>query len=147
RVSSTAVRVEHDGEPGDAGRVIVTYTRNGRMHRVRAKSVVMASGGWVNRRVVRDMPAEYHAAYARFVHGPVMTVNVALTHWRFMDALGITAALWFVGLGWFTSIMLNMSLVDDRRRLSPDTPTVLTLYVPFLNPGHPAAVQGRLGRA
>src|SRR5690606_20450650 len=125
----------------------VTYTNNGTIHRVRAKAVVMAPGGWVNRRVVRDLPEGHHAAYARFAHGPVLTANVALRHWRFMDALGITGARWFEGLGWFTHIMRNMSLGDPARRLTPDSPTVLTLYIPFLNPGYEAAVQGQLGRA
>jgi spermidine dehydrogenase len=64
-----------------------------------------------------------------------------------MDALGITVARWFEGLGWFTNIMRNMSLGDPARRLTPDSPTVLTLYIPFLNPGYEAAVQGQLGRA
>ena len=147
RLSSTAVRVEHDGKASKSDSVIVTYTKNGKIHRVRAKAVVMASGGWVNRRVVRDLPEVHQAAYARFAHGPVLTANVAVRHWRFMDNLGITVARWFEGLGWFTNVMHNMALGERQHRLTPDTPTVFTLYIPFLNPGYEAAVQGQLGRA
>ena len=47
RLQSTAVHVRHDGDPGNSGSVLVTYVQGGKLYRVRAKAVVMGSGGWV----------------------------------------------------------------------------------------------------
>ena len=57
RVSSTVIDVRHAGDPAIVDHVIVTYVRDGKVRKVRAKSVIMATGGWVNRRVVTDLPA------------------------------------------------------------------------------------------
>ena len=56
RLSATAVRVRHDGDPGSADTVTVAYVQDGRLRAVRAKAVVMATGSWINRYVVRDLP-------------------------------------------------------------------------------------------
>ena len=56
RLSSTVLSVTHDGDPESAERVTLVYSRHGEMHGIRAKAVVMATGGWMNRYVVRDMP-------------------------------------------------------------------------------------------
>ena len=148
RLNSTAVRVEHEGDSGQADSVLVTYTQNGQTKRVRAKAVVMATGGWVNRRVVRDLDEKHARAFAQLSHGPVLSINVALTNWRFMEKLGIASARWFEGLGWHTT--LRTYAVGPRgakaEPLNPDRPTLLTLYVPFLHPGHDTRTQGILGR-
>lgn len=146
RLGSTAVRVEHDGPAGEAGQVFVTYAKDGKLNRVAAKSVIMAGGGWINRRVVRDMPENIAAAYAGFNYGPILTANVALRHWRFFDKLGIVAARWFEGLGWHACIRQDVDMTGSRTPLTPDSPIMLTLYIPFLHPGEDMAVQGSLGR-
>ena len=148
RLNSTAVRVEHEGEPGQADSVLVTYTQGGRTKRVRARGVVMACGGWVSRRVVRDLGEKHATAFARLSHGPVLCINVALTNWRFMEKLGIAAARWFEGLGWHTTLRTYVAGPPGSRAepLNPDRPTVLTLYVPFLHHGHDTRTQGILGR-
>jgi spermidine dehydrogenase len=146
RLASTAVRVEHDGLPGEADRAFVTYVKDGKLNRVAAKSVIMAGGGWVNRRVLRDMPEDIAAAYADFNYGPVLTVNIALRHWRFFDKLGIVAARWFEGLGWHACIRRNVDMGGKQEPLTPDSPIMMTLYIPFLHPGEDKSVQGSLGR-
>src|SRR5258706_1684996 len=90
RLRSTAVSVEH----ASPGPVQVVYSRDGRLYGVRCKAVVMATGGWINRYVVRDLPPPYRAAYGKFVHAPFLVANVALTNWRFLERLGISAAIW-----------------------------------------------------
>jgi spermidine dehydrogenase len=52
RLDSTVVRVEHIGEPSKADLVSVTYANNGRLFHVKAKTVVMAGGGWITKHVV-----------------------------------------------------------------------------------------------
>ncbi|MES2498093.1 MAG: NAD(P)-binding protein [Pseudomonadota bacterium] len=146
RLSSTVIDVRHDGDPATSGHVLVTYARDGKIRRVRARSVVMASGGWVNRNIVTDMPEALTAAYGAFHYGPVMTANVALTNWRFFDTLGLTVARWFEGLGWHVGMRRNVAF-GSNRPLTPDDPTVLTFYIPFLEPELPASMQGAAARA
>ena len=71
----------------------------------------MASGGWVNKRVLADLPRDISDAYGTFQYAPALIVNVALTNWRFMYNLGITAARWFDddGLGFIANIRRQMT--------------------------------------
>lgn len=146
RLGSTVIDVRHEGGPGAADHVVVTYVREGKIRKVRAKSVVMASGGWVNRNIVSDLPATHRAAYSQFHHGPVLVANVALRNWRFFDKLGVIAARWFEGLGWHVAVRRNVAF-GRSAALSPDDPIVLTFYIPFLRPDLPASAQGPAARA
>jgi len=146
RLSSTVVEVSHEGEPSGSERVEVVYTRGGKRYRVAAGGVVMASGGWVNRRVVRDLPPEIGDAYDTFNHAPILSVNVALTNWRFLDKLGISAVHWFDDFGFFCNIRKPMIIGGNTAPLDPDKPIVLTFYIPFYYPGLPIKDQGIQGR-
>jgi len=53
RLGSTAVRVEHEGPPDSSSAVLVTYLKEGKAYRVKAKGVVMAGGQHMNKHVVR----------------------------------------------------------------------------------------------
>ncbi|WP_411816903.1 NAD(P)-binding protein [Hyphococcus sp. DH-69] len=146
RTSCTAFDIRHSGDPATADHAIISYVRNGEVRRARAKTVVMAVGGWVNRNIVADMPDSHREAYSDFHHGPVMVANVALRNWRFFDKLGYTNTRWFDALGWQTSIRRNV-VMDNGRTFTPDSPTVLTFYIPFLHPELPGPQQGAAGRA
>lgn len=150
RLASTVTSVRHEGTPGAAGRVRVTYTRGGKLHGLHAKAVIMATGGWINRYVVRDMPDAYHEAYEQFIHAPFLVANVALTNWRFLYKLGITAAIWDRtdgDFGYTCNIRNPMQAGDYRPPLDPDKPAVLSFYTPFHHPGLPAREQVARGRA
>jgi spermidine dehydrogenase len=147
RLDATAIRIRHDGDPATAGTVIVTYVRDGKLRNVRAKAVVLGSGGWVNRHIVTDLPAAYVDAYTQFRYGPVLTANVAVRHWRFFDTLGFTVARWFSGLGWHVCVRRNVTFSADTPPLTPDDPIVLTFYIPILDADVDPAVQGNVARA
>lgn len=106
----------------------------------------MASGGWVNRYIVSDLPPAHRAAYAAFHYGPVLTANVAVRNWRFFDRLGFPIARWFTGLGWHVCVRRNLALTRNPRPLTPDSPVVLTFYIPFMYPGVPPEMQGAVAR-
>jgi spermidine dehydrogenase len=146
RLNSTVIDVRHDGDPATADHVIVTYVRDGTIRKVRARSVVMASGGWVNRNIVSDLPSAFTAAYKEFHYAPILTANVALRHWRFFDKLGFTVARWFEGLGWHVCVRRNVAF-GSKTPLTPDDPIVLTFYIPFLSPETAPSAQGAAGRA
>jgi spermidine dehydrogenase len=147
RLESTVVHVRHDGDPGSAGSVLVTYVRDKRLYRVRAKTVVMGSGGWVNRNIIADLPESHVAAYRDFRYGPVLTANVAVRHWRYLDRLGITVARWFSGLGWHLCVRRNVAWDAHSPPLTPNSPIVLTFYIPLLHAEVEPALQGSAGRA
>ena len=150
RTSATAVHVSHDGVPDQASSVTVIYRRNGRYHGIRAKAVVMATGSWINPYVVRDLPPSYREACASFLHAPFLVANVALTNWRFLYRLGITAAIWDgqeEGFGFTCNIRNPMHLGSYRPPLDPDRPAVLSFYTPFHSPGLDPRAQVALGRA
>jgi spermidine dehydrogenase len=149
RLGATVTRVEHLGTPDAAEFVRVTYARNGRLYSARARRVAMASGGWVNKHVVIGLPRDILDAYSTFQYAPALIVNVALTNWRFMHKLGITAARWFdeSGVGFVANIRRQMTVGAYRAPVSPNEPTVLTFYTGIAASGRTAAEQGAAGRA
>jgi spermidine dehydrogenase len=149
RQGATVLAVQHEGDAANADSVRVVYSRDGVLHGARAKAVVMATGGWINRHVVRDLPEDVRNAYGEFVHAPFLVANVALTNWRFLYKLGITAAIWDRGegdFGYTCNIRNPMQVGDYRPPLDPSKPTVLSFYTPFFYPGEDIRAQVARGR-
>jgi spermidine dehydrogenase len=146
RLDSTVVRVEHMGDPNKADFVSVVYSKNGSLYRVKAKTVVMAGGGWITKHVVRDLDETRKNSYEQFSYAPFMTVNVAVRNWRFLYKLGISSAQWFDGFSRSVNVRKNATFGVDTDVVGPDLPTVLTFFVDFAKPGLPARAQGQLGR-
>ena len=147
RLGSTAVRVEHEGEPDKSKFVWVTYTTGGQVHRVRANAVVMAGGGWMTKHVVRDLDEDRRKAYSHFYYAPYMTANVALRNWNFLAKMGISGGNWLDGFGRFVEVRKMAKFGVDIPVVGPDSSTVLTFFVDFAKPGLPTAEQGSRGRA
>lgn len=147
RLGACVVRVEHEDTLERADHVVIDYVKSGRRYRVKARGVVMATGGWMNRYVVRDLPVEHKAAYEQFEYAPILTANVALTNWRFMYKLGVTACRWWDGFGFFCNLRRQMMVGDQRPPLDPNKPAVLTFYATFCNPELSVSQQGARGRA
>ena len=149
RLRATVVKVEHEGDsPEKSSGVSVTYAKNNKTYRVRAKKLVMATGGWVNKHVVRDLPGEIHEAYGKFHHSPFLVANVAVRNWRFLEKLGISSCVWRDGIfGNSCNIRLPMTVGDYQPEIDPDKPALVTFYVPFYYPGQGMMEQGVLGRA
>src|SRR5262249_18231890 len=78
RLSSTAISVQHDGDPDKASTLTVTYAKDGNVYRVKARSAVMAGGSWTTKHIVTDLPTTHRDAYAQFYRSPCMMANVAL---------------------------------------------------------------------
>jgi spermidine dehydrogenase len=146
RLQSTAVRVEHEGDPHKAELVRIEYTRGGKTYRVKARTVVMAGGGWITKHVVRDLNPQRRAAYDAFLHAPYLVANVAVRNWRFLSKLGMSGGNWFEGFGRFTEVRKCVDFGSDRKTVGPDLPTVLTFFVDFSQPGLPVARQAHEGR-
>lgn len=137
RLKSTVVRIEHEKKSSNSDYVHVTYEKDDKVYRIKARSVVMASGGWVNKHIIKDLPKEIKEAYEEFNYAPALVTNVALTNWRFLYNMGITAARWFSdGYGFSCNIRRSMTIGDNYNPpLHPDEPTVLTFYMGAYTPG------------
>ena len=146
RLNSTAIAVQHNGEAEASEYVNVTYYQDGQVKKIKAKSVVMGIGGWVAQKIIPDLPEPLVKAYNEFHHGPILTVNVAVRNWRFLDKLGISSGRMFEGFGNFFSIRRPMITGKDTQPYDPEKPIVLTFYVPFNKPGYSIKEQGALGR-
>ena len=134
----------------DADEVAVVYEQGGRLFNVRAGQVVMASGGWVNKHLLVDMPEDLRTAYGQFSYAPALIVNVALRQWRFLYDLDITACRWFDdtdGFGYCCNLRQNMVTARHAPPLHPDKPAVLSFYLGLPVTGLPAATQGMAARA
>ncbi|MBI5213824.1 MAG: hypothetical protein HY957_10735, partial [Nitrospirae bacterium] len=146
RLNSSVVHVEHEHSSVQEKNVTVTYLRDGKLYRLNARSVVMACGSRLSRKVVSGLPVSHVEAYSQFHVSPILVANVALTNWRFLYRLGLTACKWQSGFGFSCNIRKPMYVGDYRPPLHPDKPTVLTFYVSFHQPGLPVEEQGESGR-
>ncbi len=147
RLGATAVAVRHEGMPEKSKSVSVTYAVDGDLKRVRGQAVIVAAGGWIARRIVRDLPPAYAAAYAKFHHGPILVANVAVRNWRAFAKLGISAAHWFDGFGFFVNVRQPMKIDGVPVPLDPARPAMLTMYVGFPQSGVPIDAQTSAARA
>lgn len=149
RMRSMVIDVRHQGPAGQAESVVVTYSREGVAHAVRGKSVVMASGGWINKRIIHDLPQEIREAYDQYTYAPALIINVALTNWRFLYQQGATSVRWFGeddSIGFWANLRQSMVTDGYESSLDPDKPTVLTFYMGLYTRGRSAFDQGALGR-
>jgi spermidine dehydrogenase len=146
RLDSTAVWVKHEGDAAKSDFVTIAYTRGGKTHRVKARSVVMAGGSWTTKHIVRDLPQDRREAYGQFYRSPCMMANIAVRNWRFLYKMGIAGAQWFEGLGNYTQVRKLATCGADSPTISPDSPVVLTLKVLYSYPGHSTEDQGHMGR-
>ena len=81
------------------------------------------------------------AAYAQFHHAPILVANVAVHNWNAFAKLGVSAAHWFDGFGFFVNIRQPMRIDGVPVPLDPAKPAMLTLYVGFPQAGVPIAAQ------
>jgi spermidine dehydrogenase len=147
RLNATVVRVEHEGDPSRASHVRVTYVRNGRLYRVRARGVVMSGGSWTTKHIVHDLPQSHRDAYAQFYRSPCLMANIAVRNWRFLYDMGMSGCRWFGGLGDYLAVRRMATIGGQPETFGPDSPTVLTIKVLFAKPGLPIGEQGSRGRA
>jgi len=147
RLSSTAIAVQHDGDPAKASSVTVVYLNGGKLYRVKARSTVMAGGSWTTKHIVKDLPSTHQQAYAQFYRSPCMMANVAVRNWRFLYKMGMSGCRWFEGVGNYMEVRKLALTGNEDATIGPDSPTVLSLKVLYSYPGYSTEDQGNRGRA
>jgi spermidine dehydrogenase len=147
RLSSTVIDVRHESDPGKSHFVQVSYLQAGKIHRVKARSVVMAGGCWTSKHIVKDLPETHRKAYAQFYRSPCMMANVAVRNWRFLYKLGMSGCRWFEGIGNYLEVCKQALTGLEEPTISPDSPIVLNVKVLYSTPGLSTEDQGHRGRA
>lgn len=125
RLLSTAVDVRHDG---GGKSVSVTYLRDGRPYRVRARHAILACYNSMVPHICSEVPAEQREAIAYGTKVPLVYINVALRNWRSFDRLG------------YHSIYAPGS--DLMHSFGLDFPVSMGRYAYPSDPNQPAVIHG-----
>jgi spermidine dehydrogenase len=148
RLNSTAVRVEHDGDPKTAKRVRISYVRGGRAYRVQARSCVLACYNMMIPHLCPELPAPQREALVLQVKTPILYTNVALRNWQAWKKLGIGAVI--APGSYHVNAMLDfpVSLGGYQFSKGPDDPVVVHMerFPHRSNMGLTPRDQHRLGR-
>jgi spermidine dehydrogenase len=147
RLSSTAVNVEHLGDPASAREVSVAYVRDGKTFVAKAGACVLACWNMMIPHLVPSLPAPQKEALSFNVKRPIVYTSVAIRHWQSFRKLGVRR---IVTPGMFhseVSLAEAVSLGDLRHPQSPEEPIVLHLERTPCRPGLPIKDQHRAGRA
>ncbi len=146
RLSSTVVRVAHDGPPATAKEIEIVYVRNGRAERVRARRCVLACYNMVIPFLCPDVPASQGEALRKLVKSPLVYTNVALANWRAFEKLGVGAVYSPGRWHHYAYLDFPVSLGDYSYSSAPDQPIVVHMDWEPRRPGLPAPDQHRQGR-
>ena len=147
RLSSTVVRVRHEGEPDSAKSVVVSYVSGGRAFRVKAKNCVLACYHAIIPRLCPEIPARQREALVFGVKAPLVYTNVLLRDWKAFEKLGVSHL--YTPSGYYALAFLDfpVTLGTYRPSQSPDQPILLHLVRVPCAQGRPRRDQHRAGRA
>jgi spermidine dehydrogenase len=93
RLNSTAVKVQHAGEPTDSSEVFVNYINDNMSYQVKAKGVVMACYNMIIPHIVADLPQHQADALRLQSKSPLQYTTVGLKNWQAMKEMEIGLAM------------------------------------------------------
>lgn len=93
RLNSTAVQVQHSGDPKSSSDVFVNYINDNQACQVKAKAVVMACYNMIIPHIVANLPEKQAAALRSQGKSPLQYTTVGLRNWRAMKERGIGLAM------------------------------------------------------
>jgi len=147
RLNSTAIRVEHLGDPSTARQVRVTYLRDGRAFTATARAAVLACYNMMIPYLCPELPVSQQQALHSLVKTPLVYTTVALRDWRAFENLKLHSV--YAPGGYHTGFRLNphVEVGDYRSVSSPQAPILLHMVRTPCRPGLPEHEQNRAGRA
>lgn len=146
RLSSTAVRAKHVGNPQDANQVEVTYVRGGKAHKVQAAHCVLACYNMVIPYLCQEMSQKQKDALHYCVKLPLVYTNVQISNWESFRKLGVNSI--YAPGAYFNGASLDfpVSIGEYHFPSTPQEPCLLHLLRTPCKPGLPAKEQYRSGR-
>ncbi|MGE0360122.1 MAG: NAD(P)-binding protein [Vicinamibacterales bacterium] len=146
RLNSTVTRVAVEGPAGRPTGAKVAYLRGGKMHQVRAESVVLACYNALVPRLLPELPAEQREALAYSVKVPMLYTNVLLRRWTSFKQLGVAS---INAPGMYhpnTSLDPGSTVGGYQGVTTPDEPIVVHMVRNPNKPGLPRKEQNRAGQ-
>jgi spermidine dehydrogenase len=145
RLSSTVVRVQHDGPPEHAKAVRVAYVRGGKLHGVRASNVILGCNNGLIPSLMPELPDKQRAALAYAVKVPMMYSSVLIRRWTAFAKLGASAISSPCMLHTGTSLDPGSTVGGYRGVTTPDEPIIVHMTSNPNKPGLPRKDQNRAG--
>ncbi|HEX7795797.1 MAG TPA: FAD/NAD(P)-binding protein [Vicinamibacterales bacterium] len=146
RLSSTAARVKHVGNPTSAKEVEVVYGRDKKLYSVRAKGVVLACWNMMIPFICEELPDKQKEALHYGVKVPLVYTTVALKNWQAFKKLNIsgvnTPGMYHTGLR-----MELPTPIGDYKSMpaGPDDPILVRMTRTPCKPGLPSREQHKAG--
>ncbi|MEM7347059.1 MAG: NAD(P)-binding protein [Chloroflexota bacterium] len=147
RLNSTVVKVQHLGDPGDAGEVSVSYINDNKSYQVKGKGVVMACYNMMIPHIVADLPEDQDAALRQHVKSPLQYTNVGLKNWKAIKEIGMGFAMSPGKMHQAVLMDFPVSLGGYRYTQTPDEPCIIQMiHCPYGAIGAPAQAQFKEAR-
>jgi spermidine dehydrogenase len=144
RLNGTVTRVAVDDPSGKGARV--AYLRNGRMHQVRAQSVVLACYNALIPKLLPELPESQKQALAYSVKVPMLYTNVLIRRWTPFHKLGVSSVSAPGMYHTNTSLDPGSHIGGYRGVSTPDEPIVVHMVRNPNKPGLPRKEQNRIGQ-
>jgi len=135
RLGSTVVRVAHEGDPGAASHVNVSYVEAGRLRTVRGRRCILACWNQVVPYICPDLPPAQKNALASATKVPLVSTNVLVRDWTAFVKLGYHR--FHAPHGYYSSVGLDLpvSAGDYHCPRDPDEPILVHLGRAACRPG------------
>lgn len=146
RLSSTAVRVRHAGDPSAAKEVEISYAREKKIYNLRAKAAVLACWNMMIPYICPELPDRQKAALKYGAKVPLVYSVVAVKNWKAFENLGIQRVscpgMYHTGV----SLDQAISIGDYKCSQTPDEPILLRMTRTPCMPGLSERDQHKVGR-
>jgi spermidine dehydrogenase len=147
RLSSTVVRVQHDGAPDRAASVRIAYLRDGKVQGVRAANAILACNNAIIPALMPELPEKQKTALAYSVKVPMMYNNVLIRRWTAFAKLGVTNVNSPCMLHTGASLDPGSTVGGYNGVTTPAEPILVHLTSNPNKPGLPRKEQNRAGAA
>lgn len=134
RLESTVVEVKHEGSVENSDHVLIKYLNGDTLYQLKAKSVIMAGGGYMTRNIVADLPLEQKDAYDKFHYSAYVVANVWINNSRALDKLnfGYSGGIWNPRIANYLTIADGITEAGHDPDRDPERPNCITMWCPQL---------------
>jgi spermidine dehydrogenase len=146
RLSSTAVRVKHDGDPASAREVDVAYIQRGKLFQARGRACVLACYNSMVPYLCPELPSAQKEALVYGVKTPLIYSHVAIRNWTAFHKLGVFQIAAPGSYHVYAAVDFPVSIGDYKFPRDPEEPMVVFMVRTPCQPGLTEREQHRIGR-
>jgi len=146
RLASTAINAKQHQAAGEAPAVSISYAREGKLQRVKARHCVLACYNAMVPYLCPELPERQKKALHYCVKAPFLYTHVALRNWESFQNLGIHQIMAPGGYHSFIALDFPVSIGEYKFPGKPQEPAVLFMLRTPCSPGVPRRDQYRAGR-